>query len=81
MDRYAIDCGLSTSSVTINYGFGGSGGPVIAVPFSELVGEPVLDNNNQPETMPDGNAACSFGMSRVSYVVQPLLDRTAADSR
>lgn len=46
---------------TLNYGFGGPGGPVIKVPVSQLVLPLVLQNGQQPE-YDDGTPACQLGL-------------------
>ncbi len=55
-----IDCGQSTNKTSLHFGFGGEGGPVIAVPKSELV-IPRFDRNGKQLTY-DGSAACEFGV-------------------
>ncbi|KAL1966350.1 hypothetical protein VTN77DRAFT_4492 [Rasamsonia byssochlamydoides] len=54
-----VDCDLLDSSTgTLNFGFGGSGGPVIKVPFSEFA---------LPLEYEDGSLACQLG-------IQPLTE-------
>jgi len=46
---------------SVNFGFGGSGGPVIKVPYSEFA-LPIYLTNGQPATFNNGDPACAFGM-------------------
>ena len=59
---YVVPCSLSCSSATLNFGFGGNGGPSIAVSFAELVSPIYLDDGSQP-TLKNGETICSFGMA------------------
>ncbi|KAE8160386.1 aspartic peptidase domain-containing protein [Aspergillus tamarii] len=45
----------------VDYGFGGPGGPVIRVPFSELA-VPWLDDNGYYQKLSNGQDACVFGV-------------------
>jgi hypothetical protein len=56
-----VQCNISSYTGTLNYGFGGSGGPTIQVPFYELA-VPAVDENGNPLTFQDGSAACTFGL-------------------
>ncbi|MCJ1436649.1 hypothetical protein MMC27_006030 [Xylographa pallens] len=56
-----VACNLSSYTGTLNFGFGGSGGPSISVPFYEFA-VPTVDENNNPLTFEDGSAACTFGL-------------------
>ena len=56
---------------TIDYGFGGSGGPVISVPVSELA-IPITNSRGEPLLFPDRNAACKFGLAPLTDD-QPIL--------
>ncbi|MCJ1392302.1 hypothetical protein MMC18_005169 [Xylographa bjoerkii] len=56
-----VACNLSSYTGTLNFGFGGTGGPSISVPFNELA-VPTVDENNNPLTFQDGSAACTFGL-------------------
>ena len=60
-----VACNLSSYTGTLNFGFGGSGGPSISVPFYELA-VPAVDQNNNPLTFEDGSAACTFGLFPVA---------------
>lgn len=59
-----VSCTISTSPGTLNYGFGGPGGPVISVPFYELA-IPATDARGDPVTFRDGSPACLFGLFAV----------------
>ena len=56
-----VNCNISQYSGTLNYGFGGPGGPSISVPFYELA-VPATDLNGNPLLFRDGSAACTFGL-------------------
>ena len=56
-----VVCNLSSYTGTLNFGFGGSGGPSVSVPFYEFA-VPATDQNNNPLTFEDGSAACTFGL-------------------
>ncbi|MCJ1285237.1 hypothetical protein MMC26_004577 [Xylographa opegraphella] len=56
-----VACNISSYTGTLNFGFGGSGGPIISVPFYELA-VPTVDQNNNPLTFDDGSTACTFGL-------------------
>ena len=60
-----VQCNLSTYQGTLDYGFGGNGGPTISVPFSELV-IPAADEQGKPLTFDDGSPACFFGLTPAS---------------
>jgi hypothetical protein len=47
---------------TINFGFGGSGGPVISVPLSQLA-LPFLDSKGNPKNFSNSTPACQFGLA------------------
>ena len=57
-----VPCSQACSSATFNFGFGGSGGPSIAVSFAELVDPLYLEDGSQP-TLQNGETICSFGMA------------------
>ena len=57
-----VPCSQACSSATFNFGFGGNGGPSIAVSFAELVSPISLDDGSQP-TLKNGETICSFGMA------------------
>lgn len=56
-----VPCSLANNTGTLNYGFGGPGGPVINVRMSELVLPLTLTNGRTP-TYEDGTAACQLGI-------------------
>ncbi|MCJ1244538.1 hypothetical protein MMC30_001736 [Trapelia coarctata] len=56
-----VNCNISNYPGTLNYGFGGPGGPSISVPFYELA-IPATDLNGAPLTFRDGSPACTFGL-------------------
>lgn len=58
---YLVDCNGSSYTGTLDYGFGGQGGAVIQVPFSELV-LPLYDNSGSQETYDDGSPVCTLGI-------------------
>lgn len=56
-----VDCEIVQEyKGTLNVGFGGSGGPVIPVPFSEFC-PPMLDGDGDSMTLNNGHDACWFG--------------------
>ncbi len=56
-----VPCSLADNTGTLNYGFGGTGGPVIKVPMNELV-LPLVLNNGRVPTYSNGEAACQLGI-------------------
>ena len=65
MDRelgaVVVPCALADKSGTLNYGFGGVGGPTIQVAVSQLV-LPLTLPNGQDATYNNGAAACQLGI-------------------
>ena len=59
---WILPCSEFSYTGTLDYSFGGQGGPTISVPFSEVV-NPLLDNNGNPVTDSQGNAICQFGIN------------------
>ena len=57
-----VPCSQACSSATFNFGFGGNGGPSIAVSFAELVDPLYLEDGSQP-TLENGETICAFGMA------------------
>ncbi|KAF8863070.1 acid protease [Acephala macrosclerotiorum] len=55
-----VPCALAENSGTINYGFGGTGGPTIKVAVSQLVLPLTLTNGRTPTY--NGQAACQLGI-------------------
>jgi len=56
-----VPCDLANNNGTLNYGFGGQGGPVIKVAVSDLVLPLTLRNGRRP-TFTDGTLACQLGI-------------------
>lgn len=56
-----VPCDLAQSDGTLNYGFGGPGGPVIKVAVSDLVLPLTLRSGRKP-TFSDGTDACQLGI-------------------
>lgn len=56
-----VPCSLGENSGTLNYGFGGPGGPIIKVPMAELVLPLTLTSGRTP-TYDDGTEACQLGI-------------------
>ncbi len=56
-----VPCSLANNTGTLNYGFGGPGGPEIRVPMSELVLPLSLTSGNRP-VFEDGTEACQLGI-------------------
>lgn len=57
-----VPCSLNCSPTTFNFGFGGDGGPSIAVPMADLV-LPLIDNTSSQPTFSDGEPICRFGIA------------------
>jgi len=58
---YIVNCNISSMPGTLDYGFGGQGGPVISVLFSELA-LPLTDAAGNNVTLTSGATACQFGI-------------------
>ncbi|KAH8594685.1 aspartic peptidase domain-containing protein [Bisporella sp. PMI_857] len=56
-----VPCSLRENSGTLNYGFGGTGGPTIKVSVNDLVLPLVLSNGRVP-TYTNGEPACQLGI-------------------
>ena len=54
----AVPCNYANSNVTINYQFGGSDGPIISVPISQIVGT----QYTSPNDFPGSSGSCDFGI-------------------
>jgi hypothetical protein len=57
-----VSCTTEHNSGTINFGFGGPGGPTIKVPMSEIV-DPVLLATGEQATGSDGTPVCQLGIT------------------
>lgn len=57
-----VPCDLANSPATFNFGFGGTGGPSIAVSFGEFVTPIYLDDGSQPTFKDGAGAVCGFGL-------------------
>ena len=57
-----VPCNLGPSKATINFGFGGKGGPSIQVPFDEMV-LPIQDSQGRSPQFKNGQNICSFGLA------------------
>jgi hypothetical protein len=56
-----LPCAVGNATGSLNFGFGGSGGPVIKVPVSELV-LPLYDSEGNIPYFSNGQAACQLGI-------------------
>jgi hypothetical protein len=56
-----VPCTLANNDGTLNFGFGGFGGPTIKVSVSDLVTPLILTNGRQPQYS-DGTDACQLGI-------------------
>jgi len=56
-----VPCTLAQASGSLNFGFGGRGGPIIQVPVSELVLPLVLQDGSSPKYS-NGQTACALGI-------------------
>jgi hypothetical protein len=86
-----VPCSLAQNNGTLNYGFGGQGGPVIKVSVSELVLPLTLTNGETPR-FNNGQTACQLGIQpagdlpillgdtflRSAYVVYDLVNNRIA---
>ncbi|RDW82581.1 hypothetical protein BP6252_03693 [Coleophoma cylindrospora] len=86
-----VPCSLANNTGTLNYGFGGPGGPTIKVPMSQLV-LPLTSSSGRQPTFSDGTAACQLGIQaagnlpvlfgdtflRSAYVVYDLINNRIA---
>ena len=57
-----VPCSQACSSATFNFGFGGNGGPSIAVSFAELL-DPIYLDDGSLATLKNGETICRFGMA------------------
>ena len=91
LDAVVVPCSLADHDGTINYGFGGTGGPVIEVAVSQLVLPLYLENGEIPQYT-NGEDACQLGIEaagdlpvlfgdtflRSAYVVYDLINNRIA---
>jgi hypothetical protein len=70
-----VSCNIGSVNGSLDYGFGGSGGPIISVSFSELA-LPAFDDQGNPLTFEDGSAACNFGLGPATHGEPILLGDT-----
>lgn len=57
-----VDCDISKTKGTLDYQFGGQGGPIISVPFSELAVPFLNFTTEKPVLGTDGKPVCIFGL-------------------
>lgn len=76
MDSGLVECeAMKAYKGTLDFGFVGSGGPVISVLFSEL-SYPYTDENGKPVSFDNGNKACYFGLAPTDDDTQILFGDT-----
>lgn len=76
MDTGLVECeAMKAYKGTLDFGFVGSGGPVISVPFSEL-SYPYTDDSGNPLSFDNGNTACYFGLAPTEDNTQILFGDT-----
>ena len=66
-----LPCSLSASPAKMNFAFGGSGGPSIAVALSEFITPIYLEDGSQPSFKDGSGTACGFGL--MSSETGPIL--------
>lgn len=57
-----VPCSQARSSATLNFGFGGDGGPSISIPLAELL-LPVINDNGSRPTFSNGESICYLGIA------------------
>ncbi|KAI9717114.1 MAG: hypothetical protein M1828_007447 [Chrysothrix sp. TS-e1954] len=62
LGTYVAPCYLRTSDATLDFAFGGSGGPTIKVPVSEFLLDLGSDQFGNAIEFDNGDQACQFGM-------------------
>lgn len=72
---YLVRCNVSSYEGTLDYGFGGSKGPVISVKYSEIA-IPLYNEDGTQLAFTDGSYACAFGMFPVGNAQQILFGDT-----
>jgi hypothetical protein len=76
MDTGLVECeAMQAYKGTLDFGFVGSGGPVISVPFSEL-SYPYTDDSGNQMSFDNGNTACYFGLAPTQDNTQILFGDT-----
>lgn len=76
MESGLVECeAMAAYKGTLDFGFVGSGGPVISVPFSELC-FPYTDDSGNPLSFDNGATACSFGLAPTQDNTQILFGDT-----
>jgi hypothetical protein len=70
-----VACSIGSLNGSLDFGFGGSNGPIIPVSFSELA-IPIFDDQGNPLTFEDGSAACNFGLGAATQGEPILLGDT-----
>jgi hypothetical protein len=76
MESGLVECeAMAQYKGTLDFGFVGSGGPVISVPFSELC-FPYTDDSGHPLSFDNGATACYFGLAPTQDNTQILFGDT-----
>lgn len=76
MESGLVECeAMAQYKGTLDFGFVGSGGPVISVPFKELC-FPYTDDSGQPLAFDNGATACYFGLAPTQDKTQILFGDT-----
>ena len=57
-----VPCKLAGSDATFSFSFGGSGGPTVNVSLNQFV-TPIFTTSKRPPKFPNGDDACSWGIS------------------
>jgi Eukaryotic aspartyl protease len=70
-----VACSIGSVTGSLDFGFGGSSGPIISVSFSELA-IPAFNEHGNPLTFEDGSAACTFGLDATTQGEPILLGDT-----
>lgn len=65
LGAYVVDCSLALAAGSLDFQFGGTTGPVVGVPFSEIV-LPLIDPTTEEDYKgPSGKGLCQLGLSGV----------------
>lgn len=75
LESVVLPCSVANSGGTLNFGFGGSGGPVIKVPIDELV-LPLTLPNGKPATFTNNKPACQLGIQSTGGTLPVLFGDT-----